>query len=157
MAFSQNSIYLTTAYFAPDQQTLEALLGASRRGVDVKIILPGKSDSKLAYYGGRSYYTQLLKTGIRVYEFRKAMIHSKIAVIDKVWSTVGSTNLDPWSLLRNYEVNAVILGRTFGGKMEDLFADYLSRSDEIRLNEWKKRSTTERLREWLSRLVWYWL
>ena len=157
MAFSQKSIHLATPYFVPDEQTLQALLGAARRGVDVKIILPGKSDSKLAYYGGRSYYAQLLRAGVKVYEFRNAMVHSKIAVIDKAWSTVGSTNLDPWSLMRNYEVNAVILGRGFGNNLEGLFASYLSRSREILLADWQRRPAGEHLKEWFSRLIWYWL
>lgn len=157
MAFSQDSIHLATAYFAPDEQTLETLVGASRRGVDVKIILPGKSDSTLAYYGGRSYYTKLLRAGVKVYEFKNTMLHSKIAVIDGLWSTVGSSNLDPWSLIRNYEVNAVILGQAVGAEMEEMFADYLSRSQEIRLSDWEKRSAGERIREWFSRIVWYWL
>jgi len=157
LAFADRSIRMANAYFAPDEQTLEAIIRAARRGVDVKIILTGESDSKLAFYGARSYYQELLQTGVEVYEFRKAVLHSKIAVIDNVWSTVGSTNLDPWSLLRNDEVNAVILGREFADRMKALFADYLSQSDEILLHEWRKRSIYQRMLERLGRLFWYWL
>jgi len=157
VAFSEKSIHLANAYFAPDKQMLRALLEAARRGVDVKIILPGVSDSKLAYYGARSYYTELLQAGVKVFEFRNSMLHSKIAVIDGVWSSVGSTNLDPWSLIRNDEVNAVILGRNFADKMEAVFTKFLSGCDEIHLAVWKKRPVSERMREWFSSLVWFML
>lgn len=157
IAFAENSIHLANAYFAPDKQTERALLEAARRGMAVQIVLPGVSNSRLAYYGGRSYYQELLRAGVKIYEFQNGMLHAKTAVIDGVWSTVGSTNLGPWSLIRDDEVNAVILGREFAEKMEQQFAKYLSNSTEILLADWKKRPLTERLHEWMSRILWYWL
>lgn len=157
IAFAENSIHLANAYFAPDKQTEHALLDAARRGVDIKIILPGMSNSRLAFYGGRSYYQRLLQAGVKIYEIKKGMLHTKTAVIDGVWSTVGSTNLDPWSLIRDDEVNAVILGPEFAEKMEDQFAKYLSDSNAILLTDWKKRPLSERFHEWISRILWYWL
>ncbi len=100
ITFAQNSIHLTNPYFVPDRQTLEALVEAARRGVDVKIILPGTSDETLVYYASRSFYTKLLKSGVKLYERRGSVLHAKTAVIDGVWSTVGSTNMDLWSFLR---------------------------------------------------------
>ncbi|HTR44192.1 MAG TPA: phospholipase D-like domain-containing protein, partial [Thermodesulfovibrionales bacterium] len=111
IAFAENSAHLTNAYFVPDAQMMEALTGAVERGVDVKIILPGMSDSSLAFYAGRYYYGDLLKAGVKLFERRKSMLHAKTAVIDGVWSTVGSTNLDFWSFASNDEVNAIILSR----------------------------------------------
>ncbi len=154
---TQNFIHLTNSYFVPDKQTVEALTNAARRGVDVKIILPGISDEATVFYAGRSHYTHLLKSGVRLYEHRDAMLHAKTAVIDGVWSTIGSTNMDLWSFLRNDEVNAVILGSDFAKEMEAMFAKDLENSNQIRLKQWEKRPLSERLRERLSRLIQYWL
>jgi cardiolipin synthase len=92
--FAQNFIHLTNPYFVPDKQTVKALTDAAHRGVDVKIILPGASGEATVFYAGRSHYTHLLKSGVKLYERRDAMLHAKTAVIDGVWSTIGSTNMD---------------------------------------------------------------
>ncbi len=156
-SFAVKSIYLTNSYFAPDEQTLKLLTAAARRGVDIKIILPSKSDSRLLLYAGRSHYERLLQSGVRVYEHRSGMLHAKTAVIDGVWSSVGSTNMDLWSYLRNDEVNAVILGKNFTTQMESMFADDLGNSNEITLAQWRKRSVSERLKERFTRLMWRFL
>ena len=155
--YAQNFIHLTSSYFVPDEQTAEALRSAAQRGVDVKIILPGVSDEGIVFYAGRSYYARLLKSGVKLYERQESMLHAKTAVIDDVWSTVGSTNMDLWSFLRNDEVNAVILGRDFATKMEDMFQKDLEESKQIYLERWKKRHINERVREWFSRLLTHWL
>jgi cardiolipin synthase len=85
------------------------------------------------------------------------MLHAKTAVIDGVWSTVGSTNMDLWSFLRNDEVNAVILGRDFAAELEAMFGKDIEDSHQIHLDQWKKRSASERVRECLARLLQYWL
>ena len=154
---AENSIHLTTAYFVPDKQIVKALTDAAKRGVDVKIIVPGYSDLGAAFYAGRSHYTKLLKSGVKLFERRDAILHAKTAVIDGVWSTVGSTNMDLWSFMRNDEVNAVVLGLDFAGKMEEMFTKDLEVSNPILLEQWKKRSVRERLREWLWRIFSYWL
>jgi cardiolipin synthase len=155
--FAQNFIHLTNPYFVPDKQTLEALTNAARRGVDVKIILPGISDEAAAFYAGRSHYKHLLKSGVKLYERRAAMLHAKTAVIDGVWSTVGSTNMDLWSFLRNDEVNVIVLGRDFATEMDALFKKDIEESNQIRLEQWKKRPLIERIRESVMRLFQYWL
>jgi cardiolipin synthase len=155
--FAQNFIHLTNPYFVPDEQTLEALTNAARRGVDVKIIVPRISDEATVFYAGRSHYTHLLKSGVKLYERRAAMLHAKTAVIDGVWSTVGSTNMDLWSFLRNDEVNAVILGRDFAAEMEAMFEKDIENSCQIHLEQWEKRPFSDRAKEWLARLLQYWL
>ena len=157
ITFASKSVHLTTAYFVPDEQTKSAFENTGSRGVDVKLVLPSASDVSLAIYAGRSYYEDLLEAGVKVYERRNAMLHAKTAVIDGVWSTVGSTNMDLWSFLRNYEVNAVILGTDFASQLEALFAIDIQASNEIVEEEWKKRPFSERLREWFARLLRYWL
>ena len=155
--YARKSIHLTNAYFVPDKQTIEALTGAAKRGVDVRIILPGDTDVSTILYAGRYYYTRLLEAGVKLYEHRSAVLHAKTAVIDGVWSTVGSANMDMWSFTRNDEVNAVILGREFAGQMEEMFARDLSESDAVDLEKWRKRPIFHRIREWFGHLVRYWL
>jgi len=155
--FADHSIHLTNAYFVPDEEMVNALTTATQRGVDVKIILPGTSDSALVFSAGRSYYTHLLEAGVKLYERRGSVLHAKTGVIDGVWSTVGSTNLDLWSFLRNNEVNAVILGKDFAGQMEAMFAQDLEHSDQVLLEKWEDRPLIDRFREWFARLFEYWL
>jgi cardiolipin synthase A/B len=149
---AENSIYLTTPYFLPDNQMLKALTDAAERGVDVKILLPGFSDSALVFYASRHYYTRLLKAGVQLFERRGGMLHAKTAVIDDVWSTVGSSNLDTESLLTNDEANAVILGRNFADSMQAMFEKDLEDSDRITLEKWEKRSVGNHIKEWSARL-----
>ncbi len=157
ITFAENSVHLTNSYFVPDQQMAKALTEAARRGVDVKIILPSISDSPLAFYAGKYYYSNLLKSGVKLYELRKALLHAKTAVIDGVWSTVGSTNMDFWSFLKNDEINAIILSRQFAVEMEKMFAADLKDSVQIQLENWKKRPLFPRIREWLAHLFLHWL
>ncbi len=152
ITFAEHSIHLTNAYFIPDDQILDAFTDAARRGVDVKIIVPSTSDSSLALYAAHYNYFELLKAGVKIYERRKALLHAKTAVIDGAWSTVGSTNLDYWSLLSDYEVNAIILSHEFAVEMEKMFARDLAESDEIRWEEWKKRPLFPRIGEWFAHI-----
>jgi len=154
---AENSIYLTTPYFVPDDQMLKALTEAAARGVDVKILLPGFSDSPVVFYAGRHYYARLLKAGVQLFERRGGMLHAKTAVIDGVWSTVGSNNLDTQSFLTNDEANAVILGRDFADIMQAMFERDLQESDRITPEEWGKRSLDNHLKEGFSRLLKQWL
>jgi cardiolipin synthase len=155
--YAENFIHLTNSYFVPDKQTVKALTNAARRGVDVKIILPGISDEPPVFYAGRSHYTHLLKSGVKLYEHRDAILHAKTAVIDGVWSTIGSTNMDLWSFLRNDEVNAIILGPDFAAEMEAMFQKDIAESNQIHLEQWRKRPFPERVKEWLTGLLEYWL
>jgi cardiolipin synthase len=157
ITFAEHSVHLTNAYFIPDDQILDAFSDAARRGVDVKIILPSTSDSSLALYAARYNYSELLKSGVKLFERRNALLHAKTAVIDGVWSTVGSTNMDYWSFLSDDEVNAVILSREFAIEMEKMFAKDLVDSDEIKWEEWKERPLFPRLREWFAHLFSHWM
>ena len=157
IAFAERSIHITNSYFFPDDQIIEALTDAAGRGVDVKIILPGITDSALALHAQRHYYSELLRSGVKLYEHKSSLLHAKTAVIDDVWSTVGSTNMDYLSLLNNDEVNAVILNKDFADQMEKMFAQDLADSRQIKLDEWKKRPVLPRLREWAVSLFVRWL
>lgn len=144
---AESQIYITNAYFIPDRQMMEALEEAAERGVDVRLLLPSKTDSSLVSYASRSYYDELLEAGVKIYERQDALLHAKTAMIDGVWSTVGSTNMDWRSFLNNQEINAVILGPNFANRLQALYEKDLQDSKEITLYDWKHRSILMRLKE----------
>ena len=150
---AESSVYLTIAYFAPDAQLLDALVDAAGRGVDVKLIMPAVSDAWPIFHVGRSYYEVLLEGGVEIYERRGSVMHAKTAVIDGVWSTVGSSNLDWRSFLYNDELNAVVLGRDFAEQMEAMFRSDLMQSDRVELAQWRDRPLTLRGVELAARLI----
>jgi cardiolipin synthase len=149
---AEHQVSIANAYFVPDPQLRKALLDAAGRGVDVRLILPGNSDSAAVLYAGRSYYSELLKGGVKIFERRGAMLHVKTAIVDGVWSCVGSSNLDWRSALDNDEINAVILGREFAQQMQLAFAKDVEASDAIELETWQQRPLVPRLKEWTARL-----
>ena len=157
LASAETSVHLTNAYFAPDPQLLAALEAAALRGVDVKLILPSQTDSWMVFHAGRGYYAQLLRAGVKIYERRGVILHSKTALIDGVWATVGSTNLDWRSFLHNYELNAVVLGVEFGAQVKAMFDKDLAASDPVTLVQWEQRPLNLRIKELLARSIEYWL
>jgi cardiolipin synthase len=157
ISHAQREVHMTIAYFAPDKQLLKALTDAAKRGVDVRLVLPGYTDSWLIFHLGRSYYHKLISAGIKIYERRDALMHAKTASIDGVWSTIGSSNLDWRSFLHNDEINAVILGHDFSTQMDAMFAGDLAASEIITLDGWRKRGLLNRLKERFARIGAYWL
>jgi len=154
---AETSVYLTNAYFVPDPQLLAALKAAAARGVDVALVLPGTTDSWMVFNAGRSHYEDLLEAGVRIYERRGAMLHAKTAVIDGVWSTIGSTNLDWRSFLHNQEINAVVLGQEFGTRMQAMFEADLAASESITREAWAHRPLGDHVRETAARMWAQWL
>ena len=156
LAQAKKTAYMTVAYFAPDQQVLDAITSAARRGVDVHIVFPSVSDVSMIYHAGRSYYQELLDAGVRISEFQSSVLHAKTAVIDGVWSTVGSANLDIRSFLHNTEINVIVIGEEFGKRMEEAFAEDVRHSRPIRAEEWQQRPWSDRLLEWTARqFAWF--
>ncbi|SHN30727.1 cardiolipin synthase [Duganella sacchari] len=154
---SRKSIHITSAYFVPDRQTVDALIAAARRGVDVKIVLPGVSDSGLVFYAGHAFYDDLLEAGVKIYQLKLAVLHAKTAVIDGRWSTVGSTNIDTRSFLHNSELNVIVMGDAFGTEMERAFQEDMRDSNLITLEAWRHRPWSHRMKEWAARFMNYWL
>lgn len=151
------SIHVTNAYFVPDVQMIAALTKAAKRGVDVKIVFPGISDAGLVMYAGRSFYSELLASGVRIFELQASVLHAKTAVIDGYWSTVGSTNLDMRSFLHNSEVNLIAFDHDFGSVMENAFNEDLKNSVEVTADKWAQRPFSNRMKEWMARRLEYWL
>ena len=144
---AKQSIYLTNAYFIPDRGILRAIWNACKRGVEIVLILPGISDVKVVQYASRSLYSRLLSQGVKIYEREGKVLHSKTAVIDGEWSTIGSYNMDHRSYLYDLEVNAIIYGREFGEKVKTVFMDDLKDCRKIELDKWKERQLKEKLIE----------
>jgi cardiolipin synthase len=132
---------------------VDALSDAARRGVDVTLILPGRSDFSLILHAGRSYYTQMLEAGVRIHEIDDAVLHAKTAVIDGVFATVGSSNLDWRSFVTNNEVNVIVLGDDFARELEALFQRDLARGRPIDLQTWSRRGVSQRFMEQVGRMA----
>jgi cardiolipin synthase len=151
------SVYMTMAYFSPDPQTLDALKGASARGVDVKLVLPSYTDFWGILYAGRSHYSELLGAGVQIYERQERLLHAKTVVIDGIWATVGSSNVDWRSFLHNEELNVVVLGPDFGRQMQDVFRRDLGSSKRVTPEDWDRRPLGSRIKEAAARVWEYWL
>lgn len=153
---AQQSIYLTMAYFAPGDDMVEALCDAARRGVDVQLVLPSRSDFMPVIHAGRARYGRLLDAGVKIHEFQSAVLHAKTAVVDGVWSTVGSSNMDYRSFASNNEINVVVLGEDFGSGMRQLFQRDVAASETITADDWRHRDLGDRLKQGLARLFERW-
>jgi cardiolipin synthase len=145
---AERTIRLANAYFLPDRNIRRALYRAARRGVEVKIMLPSKSDVPFIGWATCHLYARFLRRGIRLFEWTRSMFHSKTATIDEVWSTVGSYNLDHKSLRHNLEVNCVVVDPEVGLEMANAFDEDTMLCTEITVREWKQRSWPSRLRSW---------
>jgi cardiolipin synthase len=152
LASAGKSIYLTTPYFLPDKSAREELVRAIKeRNVEVKILTPGKhTDHLLTRTSSRRLYGELLEAGAKIYEYKPAMMHAKVLIVDGVWSVAGSTNLDSRSFLLNDEVNLAAFNEGLAARLQEDFVADLGDCLEVTYDEWKRRSLFERAHEWLG-------
>ncbi|WP_428311497.1 phospholipase D-like domain-containing protein [Hydrocarboniphaga sp.] len=150
---AQRRIWITQAYFAPNWRFLRSLKHAARRGVDVQLIVPQRTDAGLVKYAARRSYAGLMRAGVQIHEYRPAVLHAKTAVIDGVWSTVGSSNLDYRSFFHNDEANAFIVGAGFAREMEAMFEHDLRHCQTIDPALWRRRGWRERLLEQFAGMI----
>ncbi|MDQ6717974.1 MAG: phospholipase D-like domain-containing protein [Gemmatimonadota bacterium] len=149
IAGAQRTLYITNSYFVPGENFMQLLLKAAKRGVDVRILtVSGKTDVKTTWYAGRTYYDALLSGGVKVYEYKPAMMHAKTMVVDGVWSEIGSMNFDNRSLAFNNESLLLVLDRRVGAQMDSIFLDDIKSSQEMNLATFRKRPMPGRLLEW---------
>jgi cardiolipin synthase len=145
------SIYISNAYFVPDADTTRALEGAVRRGVDVRVIVPGEfTDVPIVRQASRWHYELLLRRGIRIFEFQPTMMHAKTMVVDGAWSTIGSSNFDDRSFRLNDEVNINVYNDDIAAQMETMFHADLARSEEVTLRKWFRRGWLDKTKEKLA-------
>jgi cardiolipin synthase len=153
MRAAEKNVWLTVAYFVPTPEQKAALIAAAQRGVDVRLLVPGESDSRLALAVARTHYAELLAAGIKLYEVRGQILHAKSVTIDGVWSAVGSSNFDHRSLLFNDEVDAIVLGSKTAHELEQMFEQDLQQALPIDPTTWKNRPLLPRIPEFFARLT----
>jgi cardiolipin synthase len=145
---AEKSICLTTAYFTPSKMMVRVLGDAVMRGVNVKLLIPSKSDIMAAQYAGRFFFTGLLKSGVEIYEYQDSVLHAKSYVFDEIFSIVGSANLDSLSLRRNDEGNIGAYSKKFAREMISIFENDLRKSKKIELEQWLNRPLAGKFKEW---------
>ena len=143
---AEHTIRLTNAYFVPDRMLLESLKMASKRGVDVQVIVPWISNHVVVDWLTRGYFTDCLEAGIHVFGYRH-MLHAKTCTIDGQWSTIGTANLDRLSSVGNYEINVEVYSEALAHQMEELFQCDTTNAFELKLDEWNRRPWYKRLGE----------
>ena len=149
-AAAERRIWITNAYCTPTEDQVDLLIQAVKRGVDVRLIVPGPhNDQPLTKSAGRVAYGRLLEGGVRIFEYQPTMIHTKAMVIDGMFSLFGSSNLDPRSSEINEELDLAVYDAEFGQRMEAMFENDLSRSTEYTLQQFRNRSLWERFTEWV--------
>ncbi len=145
---AKRSIYISNAYFVPDSDTRRALETAVRRGVDVRVVVPGEeTDVPIVRHASRWHYEMLLRRGIRIFEYQPTMMHSKTMVVDGIWTTIGSSNFDDRSFRLNDEVNVNVYDEGIAAEMEKMFHEDLAKSHEITQAKWFRRPMFDRLKE----------
>ncbi|WP_338089732.1 phospholipase D-like domain-containing protein [Nocardioides lijunqiniae] len=145
---ASRNVWLTTAYFTPDQDFVDAMRHAAQRGVDVRLLLPLKSNHIVADWISRGYFTQLLDAGVRVFRYKDAMVHAKTATVDGTWVTVGTANIDRLSLTGNYEINVEVIDESLAKQLEDVFATDETNCLELTSLEWEARDLHRKFTEY---------
>jgi len=150
LASARHSIHITNPYFVPDDKMITTLVGAAKRGVQVVLLIPGAIDHNLVRQASRSEFGRLLKSGVQIYEYRPALLHAKTMVVDGIWATVGSTNLDHRSFSLNEELNVAIYDAATAQRLEQVFEQDLANSRRVMYEDWSHRSIASRFMELLA-------
>jgi cardiolipin synthase A/B len=140
-------LWMTHAYFCPDQDFVDAMKDAAHRGVDVRLLVPLKSNHIVADWISRGYFSQLLDAGVRILRFRDAMVHAKTSTIDGTWSTIGTANVDRLSLQGNYEINVEVIDEGFAKNLEEIYLADESNCLELTKAEWEARDLHRKFTE----------
>lgn len=150
---ARKSVYITTPYLVPDEGILMALKTAGLRGVDVRILLPSVADHRTVFWASKSHFKELLDAGVKIYQYQKGFVHSKIIMTDDQVTSIGTANFDNRSLELNFELNAFIYDEKITKRVKGDFFEDLRESKRIYLEEYEKRSTTSRIKESAARLL----
>jgi cardiolipin synthase len=152
IAEARERILLTTGYFVPSRKHWQALADAAKRGVEVSLLLGGHSDIPATLHAARALYGRLLDSGVHIHEIQDGFLHAKAATIDGVWTVIGSSNFDRRSFSFNNELDAVLLGRDMAGHVETMLRRWMERAERVTLDDWRRRSVSERGQEYSARL-----
>ncbi len=154
---ARKNVWITQAYFVPHLEFVDSLVVSAQRGVDVRILLPSFTDSSIVLHASQAHFEELLQAGVRLYQYQPALLHAKAMVVDGIWATVGSSNIDLRSLELNNEANVVVVDAAFAEQMQYLFLADQARSKQVEPAQWASRSVWQRLTERASLLLKYWL
>jgi cardiolipin synthase A/B len=146
---ASHNVWMTHAYFIPDQDFVDAMKAAAGRGVDVRLLVPHKSNHIVADWISRGYFSQLLASGVRIFRFRDAMVHAKTSTVDGTWSTIGTANVDRLSLQGNYEINVEVIDEALAKALEEIYAVDESNSLELTSSEWEARDLHRKFTEFV--------
>jgi cardiolipin synthase len=146
---ASRNVWMTQAYFIPDQDFVDAMKAAAGRGVDVRLLVPLKSNHIVADWISRGYFSQLLGAGVRIFRFRDAMVHAKTSTVDGNWSTVGTANIDRLSLQGNYEINVEVIDEALARTLEEIFLADQSNCLELTSSEWEARDLHRKFTEFV--------
>ncbi|MCL3779825.1 cardiolipin synthase [Prolixibacteraceae bacterium JC049] len=149
---ANRSVFIATPYFMPTADILTAIKTAAMKGVDIRLLIPEKSDTVIPKWCTESYIEELLEAGVRVFRFKNGFYHSKLMMVDGVWSSVGTANMDFRSLETNFEINAFFYNRAIYKELASRFIQDLSRSVEIEIKQWQKRPLLKKLKASFARL-----
>lgn len=150
---ANKSVYITTPYFIPNDEILFALHSAAKSGIEVKILIPKDSDSWVAKNATNSYIDKLLRSGVKFYFYTKGFIHAKMMIVDEIFTTIGTANMDYRSFNINFEINALVYDETFAKEALKVFTEDLKESELVHSSKWRKRSTMQQLQESFARLM----
>ena len=154
---STKRMWITHAYFAPNEELLASMINAAQRGVDVRLIVPSFTDSTVVLNATQATFTRLLKSGVKIYELKDALLHAKSVVIDGTVTIIGSSNLDMRSFVHNDEVNAIVISRDTAIRMEEVFQRDQKAARTVELKAWEKRSLWQRTKEFFVHMFSYWI
>jgi len=150
MSSARKSVYITNPYFVLDEKMSEALLDTVRRGVRVVVLVPGAIDHNIVRQASRAQFGPMLQAGVEIYEYTPALLHAKTMVIDGVWATIGSTNLDNRSLAFAEELNVIVYDRGLARRFEEIFVEDIKLSRRVTYEAWKKRGFGSKILEVLA-------
>ncbi len=150
---AQEEVILTTPYFVPDEATVSAMAAASKRGVDVVMVVPQRSDNMVTQAAGRSHYGELLEQGVTIYEFRPGLLHAKTLTVDRQFGMIGSANLDLRSFFLNFELSMLIYNTDAASQLRFLQQRYIGNSEALSISDWRRRPYRYRLGDNVAKLL----
>ena len=151
IAGAAKKILIMSPYFLPGRALRRALREAAKRGVVVTLLLQGRADHPLMQLATRALYDQMLRAGIQIYEYEISMLHGKVAVVDDAWATVGSSNLDPFSLFLNREANVIVFNADFAKQLRgSIESEIAINAKQMQALDWQCRSLWARIQSWLA-------
>jgi len=149
LCLARERIWIQNPYFIPKSEAIQAFAEAVKRGVDVRVLMPstGGSDNPMVQHAGHRDFEQLLRSGVRLFEYPHTLLHQKVMTVDRCWSAIGSTNFDDRSFDTNDEISLAVLDDALAQRLDAVFEQYVQRAKEIDLEQWTRRGAWHKLKD----------